>query len=270
MSISIEGTPTTVSGTATSTTHVFTYPTGVTLGEVIFFIGSENGQGHTFTSPNWVFTLVNSLGAGSMSFIYGWKIATGSETGNFTVTASNTGSMSGTVVRFSGVDTADPTNSTNTANTSVGSSQTDFTIAADTLTGMDSGSSCLVNFGNEGTGTTTLADADLVEIALINVNPGVNAFIDYDTESTGNAAYAMETTPARDYGIFLIEVKAEVTAAITGTITASTKEGDIVAGGKVIRITLTGDTFKAAGTGPIGTIAETQALIDGLTSDGSE
>ncbi len=61
-----------------------------------------------------------------------------------------------------------------------------------------------------------------------------------------------------------------MSAALTGTITASTNEGDIVAGGKVIRITLTGDTFKAAGTGPIGTIAETQALIDGLTSDGSE
>ena len=53
-------------------------------------------------------------------------------------------------------------------------------------------------------------------------------------------------------------------AAITGTMTASVDEADIVAGGKTIIITLTGDTFKAAGTGPIGSTADTQALIDGF------
>lgn len=53
-------------------------------------------------------------------------------------------------------------------------------------------------------------------------------------------------------------------AALTGTMTASVVEGDIVSGGKTIIITLTNDTFVAAGTGPIGSTANTQALIDGF------
>lgn len=63
---------------------------------------------------------------------------------------------------------------------------------------------------------------------------------------------------------------AAASAAITGTATDTINESDIVTGGKTIIITLTGDTFKAAGTGPIGTTAETQALIDNIDSGQSE
>lgn len=63
---------------------------------------------------------------------------------------------------------------------------------------------------------------------------------------------------------------ATVTAAVTGTATATIDEDDVTTGGKTIIITLTGDTFKAAGTGPIGTTAESQALIDGITSAQTE
>ena len=59
---------------------------------------------------------------------------------------------------------------------------------------------------------------------------------------------------------------AGTTAAITGTATGTIDEADIVTGGKTILITLTGDTWIAAGTGPIGTTANTQAIIDGLDS----
>lgn len=61
-----------------------------------------------------------------------------------------------------------------------------------------------------------------------------------------------------------------ISAAVTGTATASIIESDIVAGGKTIIITLTGDTWVAAGTGPIGSTADTQAIIDGLDSAQSE
>lgn len=61
-----------------------------------------------------------------------------------------------------------------------------------------------------------------------------------------------------------------VSAAITGTAVPTITEADVVTGGKTIIITVTGDTFKAAGTGPIGSTADTQALIDGLVSDQSE
>jgi len=60
-----------------------------------------------------------------------------------------------------------------------------------------------------------------------------------------------------------------VTAAITGTITASINEDDITTGGETIIITLVGDTWKVAGTGPIGSTADTQALIDGFDAASS-
>jgi len=60
------------------------------------------------------------------------------------------------------------------------------------------------------------------------------------------------------------------TAAITGTATATINEDDITTGGKTVIITLTGDTFKAAGTGPIGSTADTQALIDNIDSAQAE
>jgi hypothetical protein len=60
------------------------------------------------------------------------------------------------------------------------------------------------------------------------------------------------------------------TAGVTGTATASITEADIVTGGKTIILTLSGDTFVAAGTGPIGSTADTQAIIDGITSAQTE
>lgn len=62
---------------------------------------------------------------------------------------------------------------------------------------------------------------------------------------------------------------ATASAVITGTMTAAVDEDDITAGGKTIIITLTGDTFKSAGTGPIGSTADTQALIDGFDAASS-
>lgn len=56
-------------------------------------------------------------------------------------------------------------------------------------------------------------------------------------------------------------------AAVTGTATASITEADVVAGGKTIIVTLTGDTWVASG----GTFdAQRQAIIDGLDSAQAE
>lgn len=58
-----------------------------------------------------------------------------------------------------------------------------------------------------------------------------------------------------------------VSAAISGTITASVNEADIVAGGKTLIITLTGDTWVAAGA----TFdAQRQNIINGITSAQAE
>ena len=54
-------------------------------------------------------------------------------------------------------------------------------------------------------------------------------------------------------------------AALTGTIIAGgVVESEIVAGGETLIITLTNDTWIAAGASAIGSEANTQALIDGL------
>ena len=71
-------------------------------------------------------------------------------------------------------------------------------------------------------------------------------------------------------GLFRRAVEVPITAAITGTATATIDEADIVAGGKTIIITLTGDTWLAAGTGPIGTTAQTNAILAGIDSAQSE
>lgn len=63
---------------------------------------------------------------------------------------------------------------------------------------------------------------------------------------------------------------ASASAAITGTAASGLTEAQIVAGGETIIITLTADTWLAAGTGPVGSTANTQAIIDGITSAQSE
>ena len=57
------------------------------------------------------------------------------------------------------------------------------------------------------------------------------------------------------------------TAGVSGTATASITEADVVAGGKTIIITLTGDTWATAGPN---FDAQRQTIINELTSDGVE
>lgn len=66
----------------------------------------------------------------------------------------------------------------------------------------------------------------------------------------------------------LLAGAASATAVITGTITPSATEADIVAGGKTIIITLTGTTWIAAGA--LSFDLQRQNIINGLTSAQSE
>lgn len=67
-----------------------------------------------------------------------------------------------------------------------------------------------------------------------------------------------------------VTAQSPVTAVLSGTVTASIEEDVIIAGGETIILTLSNDTWKVAGTGPIGSTADTQAIIDGITSAQSE
>ena len=67
-------------------------------------------------------------------------------------------------------------------------------------------------------------------------------------------------------GVISEQLLSVASAALTGTMLATVNEDDITTGGKTIIITLVGDTWKAAGTGPIGSTADTQAIIDGFSA----
>jgi hypothetical protein len=58
----------------------------------------------------------------------------------------------------------------------------------------------------------------------------------------------------------------EPSALFSGTATDSMTENEVIAGAKVLDITLTNETFVAAGTGPIGTTAQSEALLAAITA----
>jgi len=93
------------------------------------------------------------------------------------------------------------------------------------------------------------------------------------TIQRAKGAIQVSTTGAvagRGKGAVQVKGDAGATCALTGTLTENTYESSIVTGGKTIILTLTGDTWAAAGTGAIGSTADTQAIIDGITSAQSE
>lgn len=59
-------------------------------------------------------------------------------------------------------------------------------------------------------------------------------------------------------------------AALSGTSSDGLTEAELVTGGETIIITLNNDTWAPAGTGPIGSTADTQALIDGMDAADSQ
>jgi hypothetical protein len=69
-----------------------------------------------------------------------------------------------------------------------------------------------------------------------------------DCGAAGTYAVGLSAPVSMAYSIAAVEVKgsASKSAAVTGTATASITEAHVVAGGKTIIITLTGDTFIAA------------------------
>jgi len=87
--------------------------------------------------------------------------------------------------------------------------------------------------------------------------------------SEGSGQTGILTIPSSDAGSpYVINLTSSVmSAAVTGTATASIKESNIVAGGKTIIITLTNDTWVAAGA----TFnAQRQAIINGIDSAQAE
>ena len=113
--------------------------------------------------------------------------------------------------------------------------------------------------------------ADLVRTSATVATITLDAESTYsiaDNETVGATIPADVFTGAEVIAVsntFGIQAQTPVTCALTGTITTA-DEVDIVTGGKTIILTLSDDTWLAAGTGPIGSTANSQAIIDGLTA----
>lgn len=104
--------------------------------------------------------------------------------------------------------------------------------------------------------------------------PAVSA---YEITATENI---IATVPSSALQISLVDATALNSIAIIGSVanplalfsgSATTAlESDIVTGAKELIITLTNDTWIAAGTGPIGTTAQSQSIIDSLVATTSQ
>ena len=197
--------------------------------------------------------------------VYVGTKATAWGTGPLTITTSNgaTQDMAYVIDQVTGANTTTPTD-TPTTNSGTG------TVTMGDVGTVDAGDAVYVAGGHESagnsfacTGFTGISTLD----SMSNVRQ-IKTFYD-DTSPDESPSLTQSSGSANTGGFaFVVNVGAGTpSAAMTGTaITDGVLESEIVAGGETIIITLTDDTWAAAGTGPIGSTADTQALIDGLNA----
>lgn len=89
------------------------------------------------------------------------------------------------------------------------------------------------------------------------------------TGGLGNGTLSGDTAAIISRGL-LGGAEVTVLAGLTGSLAPSTDEATIVSTGGTLIITLTNSDWIAAGTGPIGTIAQSNAIVNGFTSNKSE
>jgi len=103
---------------------------------------------------------------------------------------------------------------------------------------------------------------------------GIAYLGDQDIGAVGAAAWTQSASTAAQSAHLLLRPSetgsATISAGMSGTTTPNIGAEDIVTGGKTVVLTLTNDTWIAAGTGPIGSTANTQAIIDGVDSAQAE
>lgn len=115
-----------------------------------------------------------------------------------------------------------------------------------------------------GSGFTELSDHSVgaeANIKLQTMYDAAGADTTADVALTGGDGNS-------EIGGIAIEIKNAVTVALTGTATASITEADIVTGGKTIILTITGDTWIAAGAGSFD--LQRDEIIAGIDSAQSE
>ena len=197
--------------------------------------------------------------------------ATGSNTLAFTI--SQTGRDLGFAASvFTGVDQTTPVGNTAVSGQYINTTgiNADLVFAANSMGVYNS----YQNRSNTGPFTARTGNTQLGSYVTATGNSGFESAMGYRGPETSAATYNVgsdATVNSVGGGCASVEllIASGTTSTLTGTITASVTEADIVTGGKTLIITLVGDTWKVAGTGPIGSTADTQALIDGFSATSS-
>ena len=264
-----------IAGTVTLPTLTLVAPT-CSVGDILIAtINAKDNQ--QWTAPaNWtIFAEGNNTTAQRVTLA--WKRAIAGDSGasfDFTVPVDNNITYHGVISAWSGcistgtpIDSATPTLSANASSDTV--TYADFNPARATAYVV------AVGFYNDdvttagaigGTDPTFTNRWDLEDAT------GTDASIfGYSGTSTGAATGARShsttsMTDAINTGVLFGLV--EGSAVVTGTITPSVTEADIVAGGKAIIITLTGDTWIAAGAASFD--LQRDEILQGLDSAQSE
>lgn len=174
------------------------------------------------------------------------------------------------VDQFSGVDISGTNGSGAIVQTAVNS---DESGAVSTLTATLAAFASATNatYGADGNASGNLTITAGSGFAILGTDKEIaSAGIDIATEFVNsNDTTVNFSLSANDFiGLVAIEIKAAPTIALTGTVTASITEADIVAGGKTIILTITNDKWIAAGAGSFD--LQRQNIINGIDSAQSE
>lgn len=113
MAVALQGTPS-VYESASATSAVIPYPSGITAGELLLATVADSGSTAPNTNPGgWTLALAQAGPSSSPSMAVWYKIATGGEGGSVTFTTNATaGRVTGIMTRWSGVDNTTPMDAT--------------------------------------------------------------------------------------------------------------------------------------------------------------
>ncbi len=255
-----------------STTATLTFDATATSGNMLVTAIAIDKDGGTPTITSGWSTPVVIKASTSSTLAYSYKVSAGTETSVvWTFTSHTNASWFG---EYSGISGTAPDK---TASANSGASAVTSQVSGTTATTTQADALALGLFSAD-TGTNVETGRSLsnsfAEALFSNTSSSPSLLVsDKILTSTGTISTTFSNTDTGDQqcgAMLVFKVGATISTALTGTATASIVEADVVTGGKTIILTLTGDTWVAAGTGPIGSTANTQALIDGITSAQSE
>jgi hypothetical protein len=266
--------------TGTADPTAITLPAGMTTADLVVMVGHQRATGATLAvsaagGQSW--TALTAAGTTNVTFRPFWAQFDGTWDTNPSVdfSATTCNSVQGLVFR----GPAGCTWSENVAISTSTDATDPFTITGQTTTG-NNGTVTLAGWASAddntygaatGTGWATPGTAQYRNTSGSDQASSYAYKVQAIAGATGNVEKSQTANGADTAATFIITFAAALAtpaAALTGTITAGVTEADIVAGGKTSIITLTNDTWIAAGVGSFD--LQRDEIIAGFDSAQSE